>query len=254
MGDPSDYGYPEDAVVEWEDPKAELVKVDTPKVLRILHAPGHAPDVSLASVLDAERTGADSIGYSEAYRIAGSTLAGSRDYQVVRGMSRTNTRAVRSPRGDAGDNPIAVRDDHHIADRRAYRVTRPGFPRKFAPERWVTVAVFEWRDAGEWVTHINIHPSPRFVGLSKWHRVMAAGLREVRKAKAQGRLVVLTGDLQTGAARRMLERAGLKVWQVGVDYIAYDQRFTRHIDGDSRTFKPAGMDHPWMLAELSLVR
>lgn len=221
-------------------------------ILKVLHAPGYAPRVGPASVRAAEDNHPDTIGWSEAYKAAG-WLNQRPLYRAVVGRSKVNTRKVTSTRGDAGDNPISVRDDHHISDRRSYRVTHPGpLPvRKWAPERWVTVAVFEWN--GEWVTHINVHPSPPFTGLLKWRKVMNAALREVRMAKAAGRLVVLTGDLQTRSAGAKLIRVGLKVWREGIDYVAYSPRFQRQVDG-SRTFKPEGMDHPWMLAALRLVR
>jgi hypothetical protein len=222
--------------------------MDPTASLAILHAPCYGPKVSRTTQRTAEGTRADSIGYSEFYKQAGNLGVDSK-YRDVVGHSNVNTRLVDSPRGDAGDNPISVRGDHHLRSAKVFKVTSPGTPLKFAPERWLVVARYEW--GGEVVCHVNVHPSPVFTSLVKWRRVMRAAAGEVRKAKARGDLVVLTGDLQTRAAQVWLRRLGLRVWRVGIDYVAYDPRLQRR-DAGSRTWTPDGMDHVWMLAEFRL--
>ena len=213
-----------------------------PEPLVILHAPGHAPDVDIATINAAEATDADSIGYSEAYRIA-AALPTRRDYSAVVGHSLVNTRLVRSPCGDAGDNPIAVNRRHAPKRGRVVKADTPGRPEKFAPERHVYVVDYDWPNGR--VCHINAHPSPLFCGLRKWRRVMRVVQREVALAKTRGCLVIVTGDLQTNvAATRMLKSAGLKVWRDRIDFIAYSPELL--LIG-RRVFRPAGMDHNWML-------
>jgi hypothetical protein len=222
----------------------------TAATLRILHAPGYAPAVSLATVKAAEATGADSVGFSELYRVAwaGVDLFQSDRLRAWCGFSEVDTRAVDSPRGDAGDNPVAVRRRHKITGRAAYRVNRPGEPEKFAPERWITRVDYTW--AGLVVTHVNAHPSPLFVGRWKWRKVMRAVRREVRRAQQLGHLVIVTGDLQsTTLPAPIFSNLGLDTWRVGVDWIAYDRRL-RLVERVQPT--PPLMDHPWLLATFTL--
>ncbi|CAA9242867.1 MAG: hypothetical protein AVDCRST_MAG83-1736 [uncultured Arthrobacter sp.] len=217
--------------------------------LIILHAPGYAPRFDLDTIETAEGTGADSIGWSEAYRMA-DELARRPDYLIRMGNTRTHTRVVPSPRGDAGDNPISFRKGRQTRLVRAVRATGPGEPRKYAPERWVYAVTYRW--SGEWVTHVHAHPSPLFVGRGPWLRVMHATLREVRQAKRRGEHVVLTGDLQTRKRflKVMLRAAGLRIWNEHVDYLCH----TRGLKFAGReVLKVEGIDHPWLLAHLERV-
>lgn len=218
----------------------------TPDLLKILHAPGHAPDFTDAIVAEAESTDADSLGYSEAYRLA-DDLMNRPHYVGVCGHSSTDTRAVRSPRGDAGDNPVCVNKRHPLIGSRCWKVDSPGTPRKFAPERWVVKAVYRW--AGHRVAHISVHPSPVFVGALKWRRVMREALREARACLALGYLVILSGDLQTRFCSKLLRDSGLEVGRSGVDYIAHSPELVRV---RLKTWRPKGMDHDWMLCTYAL--
>lgn len=219
-----------------------------PETLRILHAPAYGPRFTEAHLHRAEATGADSIGYSEAYRVA--NHLDSARYVGVVGHSQVDTRRVASPCGDAGDNPMAVKRTHAITRRVARKITRPGRPRKFAPERYLYAVTYRWH--GHKVTHVNLHPSPLFCGRLPWLRILRAALAEVRHAKRAGHLVVLTGDLNNAGSLTygLLRAAGLKVWREHIDYVCHNRalrivgRQVIHVDG---------FDHPWMLADLQPV-
>lgn len=210
------------------------------KPIVFLHAPGYAPKMTEAIVLEAEATEADSIAYSEAYRVA--PLKSRKAYRSRVGFSVTRTRAVDSPNGDAGDNPVCVRRDHRITRSEMRAVDSPGRPRKYAPQRWLTAVDYLWGD--QLVCHISVHPSPVFCGIHKWSKVMRQAALEVEAARKRGALVVLSGDLQTRAATRTLKAMGLQVWRDRIDFIAHDARL---LLTSRRTFRPAGMDHNWML-------
>lgn len=216
------------------------------KPLLILHAPGYAPEFDVEAIRIAEKTGADSIGWSEAYREA-DELAERPEYRTVMGSSRTDTRLVKSPRGDAGDNPISVRKGRRIRRTRARRLTPPGEPQKYAPERWGYSVTYQWD--GETFTHIHLHPSPLFVGKGQWVRVMAWGIAEAGRAMRRGEHFALTGDLQTRRAfcKTMLRAAGMRVWNEHVDYVCVS-RSLRFVS--QRVIHVEGFDHPWMLAGL----
>lgn len=221
------------------------------RTLRILHAPCYAPKVHLGAIFTAERTKADSIGYSELYRVAHLVGHHPTRYQGVVGHSDVDTRFVDSPRGDAGDNPIAVRGDHRILGANIVKLTKPGRPLKYAPERWGKAVRYRWTD--EVVCHIDVHPSPKFTSLAKWARVMRWAAKQVRDAQARGELVVLTGDLQTRrTATLLLRRLGLKVWRERIDFIAHDPRLQKQ--ASSHVIQVPTSDHPWMLAEFKLAR
>lgn len=216
--------------------------------LKIAHTPGHAPDVTMDTVRVAELLGADSYSPSEWYRVA-DKVRDRPKYEGIVGFSKTNTRAVVSPRGDAGDNPVCIKKQHEILHRVSRVVDKPGTPAKFAPERSLKRGDYRWNQLV--VSHTSIHPSPTFVGIEKWRHVMEEMVKEVEDAQADGHLVVVTGDLQSPILPApYFKRLGLKTWSTGVDWIAYDRRLgllgqvTQHV---------AGMDHPWMTATFVLV-
>lgn len=213
--------------------------------LVVLHAPGYAPEMDERVVEKAEALGADSIGWSEVYRMA--DRLSSVGYWCQVRTSPVSTRAVRSPRGDAGDNPISVRRRRQVRRSSAVKVTDPGQPLKYAPERWVYTVTYQW-DRGL-VTHISAHPSPLFVGNRPWRAVMRVALGEVKAARRRGEDVVLSGDFQTGRlfCKTMLRAAGLRVWNDGVDYVCHSKGLRRVSE---QTIRVDGLDHPWMLAHL----
>ncbi len=213
-----------------------------PGELVIVCAPGYAPRFTLDTVRAAEALDADSIGYTEAYKVAATLGATTSRYRSFVGKSDVDTRAVTSMRGDAGDNPVSVLRGRGAVGQ-AYRIDGPGRPAKYAPERWLTMAAYRWN--GRRVVHINLHPSPRFCGWRKWRKAIRRGTAEVERALAAGRIVVLTGDLQSRRATRLLKESGLKVWRVGVCFIAYSPDL--HL-ADQEVHRVAGMDHPWMVA------
>jgi hypothetical protein len=203
----------------------------------------------MRKVRQAERLGADSAALSEAYKVADlpSALPA---YDVVATRSDVDTRAVRSRLGDAGDNPVMVRRRHAITRRHAERITAPGEPRKYAPERWVYSVTYRLHGDGHKVTHVSVHPSPLFCGRRAWLKVMRAGLAEVRRAKRLRHYVILTGDLQTSGrlARGLLRLAGLVVHAHGIDYLCHNKALT--LVGDLQVLQVDGFDHPWLVADL----
>jgi hypothetical protein len=212
------------------------------EALIVGHFPGYAPVMHRPDILHRmKQTGCDSGGISEGYRIAGRVLHGDPDYRVRVGRSDVDTRACPSPMGDAGDTPIIVRREHPLLWSSADRITKPGLPRKFAPERWLTVATY--RHPQGIVTHVNVHPSPVFCSLLAWRRNMKAALRAVA-ARTAGNHVVLTGDLQTKRVRGMLTDAGLSAWNNGVDWIAWSEGLQLV---STRVIQVPDLDHPWLV-------
>lgn len=218
-----------------------------PSTLVALAAIGHAPDMWPAIIGQAENAGADVIAYSEAYRQAGLIAMGDDRYQGVVATSSTKTRAVKSPHGDAGDNPISVSKRLRIRARRAARLTKPGglLPShaKFAPERWGYVVAFDWE--GTQVRVISIHPNPLFTGPRKWWRVMRWAAEQVRQAKIRGQAVIVLGDLQTkGLVKVALRGLGLQSWVAGVTWVLWSGLTLSSV----KTMRPTGMDHDWVKA------
>lgn len=207
----------------------------------VLHAPGYAPRFDDKTISAALRTKATVIGFTEAYRKASRHMAPG--YRTSVGHSSTDTRAVWSPLGDAGDNPLCV--SPAVVAMHQRRVDTPGRPAKYAPERWLNRVYANIDD--ELVCVISVHPSPVFCGLRKWNGVMRAARTAVRHAKSRGVPVVLIGDLQTRAGAVLLRSMGLRVWRKGVDFIAYSKELEL-VKKSIVTPAGLGLDHPWMLA------
>lgn len=219
--------------------------------LSILHAPGYAPRIDLGAVRFACSTTADSIGFTEAYRVI-PILRRRVSYRCRVGKSPTDTRAVDSPRGDAGDVPILIRRRHRLVDWHAEAVTDPGQPRKWAPERWLTEATY-LHTIGE-VTHLVAHPNPRFVDGGLWDAYMARLESRLVRAARLGRHLILTGDLQFGRLGPYFDRLDLDYWRLGIDYVAHSPHLRlverAHLTDPSQV----GVEnpHPWMLARFAL--
>lgn len=223
-----------------------------PDRLRVLVAPGHAPDMRAPVVKALRGCKADLVFTSEFYRLASDPLAG---YTTVVGHSATNTRAVNSPHGDAGDNPVLVAEALPITRRHMERVDDPA-PHsaqggKFAPERWNYSVDVDWAHG---VTAISTHPSPLFVGRAKWEHVMRRARHEVEQAQKMGHGVILAGDLQTGGrlVRHALAGLGLSYWTVGVVWLAWSG--LHEVKAAREILQPTGMDHEWMRTEFKAVR
>lgn len=221
--------------------------------LSILHAPGYAPTIDLGAVQFACSVGADSIGFTEAYKVI-PALRRRVSYRCRVGKSAVDTRAVTSTRGDAGDVPILIRRRHRLVEWSAEQVTPPGSPRKFGPERWLTRAVYDHPFG--LVEHVVAHPDPAFVddgvALSRYlDRLESVCTRALRR----GHDLIVTGDLQVRTpAVRMFDRLDLDVWRVGIDYLAHSPHL-RRVES-SRLVDPSqvGVDrpHPWLLARFAL--
>lgn len=215
--------------------------------LSILHAPTYGPTFDLGAIRFACSVDADSIGFTEAYRMT-AALRRRIGYRCRVGKSLVDTRAINSPRGDAGDVPILVRRRLPLIEWHAERVTPPGFPQKFAPERWITEVVYE-HAIGD-VEHINAHPDPAFVDGHLWERYMDRLVSRITRAADRGRHVIVTGDLQSGRAARYLDRANLDYWRVGIDYIAHSPhlRIVERSPLVDRSQVGQESPHPWLLA------
>lgn len=222
---------------------------ETLRLLRVAHCPGYAPAWRMHLIRKAEHLDADSLALSEAYKVAGS-LSGRPTYAGVVWHSHTDTRAVSSPMGDAGDTPLLVHRHNRITHEWTALASAPGKPEKFAPERWVSEVTYEWHRQA--VTHVTVHPVPLFCGRLVWVRTMRMALRRVRRANRLGHLVVLTGDLQTASKSlaRLLRLAGLVVHREGIDYLCHNRRLT--LVGDLEVVQQPQFDHPWLVANLRL--
>lgn len=219
--------------------------------LSVLHAPSYAPRIGLPSVRLACSTGVDSIGWTEAYGVV-SALRRRVSYRCRVGRSSTDTRVVTSPRGDAGDVPILVRRSWPLVSWRALRLTDPGTPAKYAPERWLTEVVYD-HAVGQ-VAHLAAHPCPRFVDGDLWARYMARLQSRVVLHQRRGHHVILTGDLQVGRLGEWFDQVDLDYWRIGIDYVAHSPHL--RLVERSRLFDPAQVDepdpHPWLLARFAL--
>lgn len=222
-------------------------------VLSILHAPAHGPSLDLGAIRFACSQGADSIGFTEGYRMI-PALRRRVSYRCRVGRSQTDTRKIASPRGDAGDVPILIRRRLSLVEWSAERVTPPARPLKYGPERWLTTAVYE-HDFG-FVEHLNSHPDPRFVDDGEpWQVYLDRLEARIARAIRRGHHVIVTGDLQAvSGPLRMFDRVDLDVWRVGIDYVAHSPHL-RRVES-SRLVDPSQVaqrrPHPWLLARFAL--
>ena len=227
----------------------------TVQKLTILHAPNHAPDVAGATIRLATRTGADSIGMSEAYRVT-RLLAHVDGYRVTYG------KGARDRRRGAKDVPILTKTTHASLGAGAVQISEAAKPVRLAPDRWLTFSLFA-SELGP-VAHLNLHPNAGVAHAPatsarrrEYAESMATLERYVRLFRLEGFLVVVTGDLNypanlhedvpAWAPSEVFRRLDLGVWSKHLDYIAFDQRlklFGSGVMGRHET----GSDHPWLLA------
>lgn len=222
--------------------------------LTILHAPCHGPTVTPHHIRHALTLGACSVGFSELYERV--------PYLRERPSWRTT---VGNPPNDthdelrgAHDAPIATRRHHEQVRSFAMRACDASTPLKLAPPRWVQSDTYV-HPLGD-VEHITAHPNAAVVGLDparvdrvkKYVATMGVLERRIKLALKRKRLVVVTGDLNYPALadvvdwspHAMFARTGLKVWAIGVDYVAHGPGL-RPVD--RQVITDNGQDHPWMM-------
>jgi hypothetical protein len=231
----------------------------TARQVTILHAPNHAPSTTSGAMIRvATRTAADSIGFSEAYRVM-------RMLGLVDGYRLHVGRGARDRRRGAKDVPILTRFDHVSLGSGAVQISEAVEPSRLAPDRWLTFSLFP-SPAGR-IAHLNLHPNARVAGwttsvprVREYAEAMASLERYVRLFRLEGFLPVVTGDLNHNsqeapprtplpvwAPAEVFRRLDLGYWRQGIDYVAHDQRLqltSRQVIDRAVT----GSDHPWLLA------
>lgn len=230
--------------------------------LTVLHAPLHGPDFTKADAKAAMALGADSLAFSEANVLA-RWLRRRVRYRCRVMRSSIDTRRVRSPLGDAGDNPVMVKRGHKRLQSWGVMACTPSEPVRIAPARFLYGEAYA-HPFGD-VEHLSAHPN---AGVSKFRtlrvprvRKYAATMRmleaKVRRAQDKGRLVIVTGDLQMSkrctqrwSPDQTFRRLGLRTYAAGIDWIAYDPRLVLL---EAKVLEPRpGHDHPWILATFGL--
>lgn len=224
---------------------------DADHLLRIVHAPLHAPTVTHLEIRRALRLGACSIGWSEAYRHI-PFLRRRPLWRIAVGRSETS---LRGP----GDVPILVRRHHPPVDRYSFKACGPAEPLRLAPERWVTG--FAYRHPLGVIEHVVHHPNPIMAPAAtlSMRRAYRESMEKLEKALEVtlrlGRLPVVTGDFNLGHAgvleyspRAIFERLNLKYWCVGVDWVAWHRNL---VPVGRRVIERAdnGQDHPWLVID-----
>jgi hypothetical protein len=226
--------------------------------LVLLHAACHGPSLTWRRIRQAcRRYGADSIGWTEAYR-RNRFMRTRLRFRMVVGKSTTDRR-----RG-AKDNPILVRRRHKIVASGAIKGCDASTPRKIAPERWISWAAYE-HPLGR-ILHVALHPNAMVAGAwdtdraAKYREQMQAlvALIESKKAKLAIAHVAVTGDLNyrlsdpahRDSPRWVFEQLGMSYRAEGLDWIAWSSELQVT---QWRVIPPRenGQDHPWLLAHLT---
>lgn len=214
-----------------------------PQTVKVKVTPGHAPDM-WPSVLPTMTQGhPDFVFPSEFYRLAETPVNG---YKTIVAHSATDSRAVHSPRGDAGDNPILV-DKKHTIIRKTGQALTPYRPHsvangKYGPERWGYTVDIKWAHG---LRLISLHPQPWGVSRVDWVKAMHWARLQVADAQQNGLSVIMAGDLQTAgrAVPFMLRGLKMSTFRVGICWLAWS-RLTE-VPGRRHSVHVSGMDHEW---------
>lgn len=220
-------------------------------LLRIVHAPLRGPEATPLEMRRALELGACSIGWTEAYRRVG-FLRRRLMWRTAVGESPTS---LRGP----GDVPVMVRRHHRPVDRWAIKACDAAHPLRLAHERWLTG--FAYQHPLGLIEHIAAHTDPiqaptATLSMRRAYRTNMERLETVVTVSLElGRLPVVTGDLNLGsssplefAPRHVFDRLNLKVWSVGVDWVAWHRSL---IPVRRRVIAPDvnGQDHPWLVID-----
>lgn len=144
--------------------------------------------------------------------------------------------------------------------------------RGIAPDRYLTWV--RYKHGGRNYCLINLHPNAavqnRATGnvlntsmarVKQYLKSMRALEREIKQQRADGYIVVVTGDLnfrvktQDGkpwkwSPEAVFARTGLDYYAVGLDYIAWDKKNLRRKRVRTIPVSRTGSDHPWIVANL----
>lgn len=235
----------------------------------LVHAPLHAPTATTADAKRALGLGGCIVNMTEAYALQG-WLHRRAAYRCTVGRSQRDTRGVRSPRGDAGDNPVMSRREHKLITGWAVWTTAPSVPLRLAPERWLTGIELEHPALGtDLLEAWNAHPNPvghpdegRGVRMVTWDRTMNELEARLTRGQNAGNVLVGSGDLQVGrgvaTAADLFHDLGLKTWNVGPDWIWWDPNRLRLISRKVLTgVAPSATEprpHSWLKAVFEAVR
>lgn len=221
--------------------------------LVIGHANAHNSPTA-ARVLRAR--GCDSIGLNEADRLV-DRLVNVRRYRTVHVQHGRDRRAA--------ETPIQVRRTLEHLGAMQLLIADASTPRRIAPDRWLTAAMYEHPDVGP-VAHVNVHlhyvgaahDNPR-VGRIRENDEAADALLDVcGMLTAQGFATVVTGDVNIprttsspgwDTAWETFTAAGFAARQVGrLDAVAWDPRRLAIRSLDVLPAKRIRSDHPGAVA------
>lgn len=235
--------------------------------LTIMHAPLHGPSATRATVNRALSHRADSVGFSEGYRIK-SDFRHRLTYRCTMGNPDVDGQVGVSDRDNARgayDVPILTKRKHKGVERLSVRACRASEPIKIAPPRWISLSVFKVAGLGT-VAHFNLHPHAAIAGflptndrVRQYRRQMMLLKSMIEDEQAKGRIIVVTGDLNFPyvpdahapefSPQRVAADLGLKVYVRRIDWILYDRRL--RLAEPVEVIDPAtnpGTDHPWLIA------
>lgn len=199
----------------------------------LVHAPLHAPTATVEDAKRALSLGGCVVNFTEAYKLQ-PWLHRRGAYRCTAGRSRVDTRGVRSPRGDAGDNPVMTRREHKLITGWAVRTTPPSVPLRLAPERWLHgVEIEHGALGGDLLESWNAHPNPvghppegRGQRMITWQTGMSELEDRLTTAQNAGNVIVGSGDLQVGrgvaTAADLFRDLGLQTWNLGPDWVWWD--------------------------------
>lgn len=229
----------------------------------LIHAPMHAPTATTDDAKRALSLGGCIVNFTEAYKLQ-TWLHTRIPWRCTAGRSRTDTRGVNSPRGDAGDNPVMTRREHKLITGWAVRTTVPSVPLRLAPERWLHGVEIVHPALSDPLEAWNAHPNPvgnpaegRGQRMVTWRDGM--GVLEDRLTTGQnaGNVLIGSGDLQVGrgvaTAADLFRDLGLQTWNAGPDWIWWDPNRLRLLSVKSFAgVKPSPTEprpHKWIKAE-----
>lgn len=205
----------------------------------------------------------DAIGMQEAYR----------RFSLIKNALSTTYNVYAKPEAGMGgkETLVAVSKRYKVIDHYTYKVS--DFSQKrIGPKRYVTVVVYEGRRKKNVWAIINVHMNAAIVNRDTGRHfrttlprireyVDAMGMieKEIKKQKAAGRHVVVTGDFNYPKTRfsrlwkwsphQTFKRCGLVYHQEHLDYIAWS-RGLRKVSLRKISPERTGSDHPWLIIDL----
>ena len=225
-------------------------------MLTIGHANAHN-NPTAARVLRSH--GCDSIGLNEADRLV-DRLVNARRYRTLRVEHARDRRAA--------ETPIQVRRTLEHLGSLQLLISEASAPRRVAPDRWLTAAMYEHPDVGP-VAHVNVHmhyvgranDNPRTHRIREYDDGADALLDVCGLLGAQGFATVVTGDVNIPrgtsspgweTAWETFVAAGFAARQVGrLDAVAWDPRRLELVDLEVLSAQEIDSDHPGAVAKFA---